>query len=234
MLQPPQGSVPNPSSINKKVLVHDANNNKRRNILFISRRELTGLCVRTTVATLSTSSVIVASCPFPAHAIMYENGPTVQSTRIKIGSTGVTYQDLRPGDGDVVEEGKRVNIQWVLKRSNGYDIDASSNNDGVPFIFVVGSSTTATTTTITTSSSSSNNSVAIPGLDLGIRGMKVGGIRRIVIPPNMAFVDGVEDDKAGPVPRGFGPKQRARRVMELLKDVPDESFVLDVKATLVK
>ena len=79
-----------------------------------------------------------------------------------------------------------------------------------------------------------NYNRAIPGLDLGVRGMRVGGIRRIVIPPNMAYVDGVEDGKPGPVPTGFGPKQRIRRVMELLKDVPGESIVLDVKATLVK
>lgn len=50
---------------------------------------------------------------------MYENGPSIQSSPI-------TYQDLRKGDGDIIEEGKRVNIQWVLKRSNGYDIDSSS------------------------------------------------------------------------------------------------------------
>jgi len=153
---------------------------------------------------------------------MYENGPSIQSTPVKIGSTGVTYQDLRIGNGDTVEVGNRVNIQWVLKRSNGYDIDSSSNNDGVPFIFVVGSTEDV------------GNNRAIPGLDIGIRGMRVGGIRRIVIPPNMAYIEGVEDGKPGPIPKGFGPKQRIKRVMELLKDVPGESFLLDVKATLVK
>ena len=37
--------------------------------------------------------------------------------------SGVTYRDLKEGEGkgegEVVTEGKRVNIQWVLKRSNG-------------------------------------------------------------------------------------------------------------------
>ena len=109
----------------------------------------------------------------PATA-MYENGPTVDSEKVVLGS-GVSFQDLRPGDGDEIIEGKRVNIQWSLKRSNGYIIDSSANNDGVPFIFVVGSG------------------AAIKGLDEGIRGMKVGGIRRIVIPPSLSFVDGLED-----------------------------------------
>lgn len=171
-----------------------------------------------TLAGLSIGATAIQSLPSPSNA-MYENGPVIQSAPVSVGS-GVTCQDLRDGEGDIVEEGKRVNIQWVLKRSNGYDIDSSSNNNGVPFIFVVGGGV--------------GESRAIPGLDLGIRGMRVGGIRRIVIPPAMSYVDGVEDGKPGPVPQGFGPKQRIRRVMELLKDVPGESIVLDVKATRVK
>jgi len=127
------------------------------------------------------------------------------------------YVDLRPGSGDVVEEGKRVNVQWVLKRSNGYFVDSSSNNDGVPFIFTVG-----------------DPKGAMAGVDEGIRGMRVGGIRRIIVPPNLAYVEGVEDGKPGPIPAGFGPKQRMRRVMLLLKDIPGEYIVVDVKATRVQ
>ena len=64
--------------------------------------------------------------------------------------------------------------------------------------------------------------------------MKVGGIRRIVIPPSLAFVEGLEDGMPGPIPLGFGPKQRIRRVMVNRMDVPDESFIIDVKATRVQ
>ena len=153
--------------------------------------------------------------------------------------SGVTYRDLKEGEGkvegEVVTEGKRVNIQWVLKRSNGYSIDSSSNNDGVPFIFIVGGG----------GGGGNNNKDggqqqqqqrAIAGLDEGIRGMKLGGIRRIVIPPLLAYTDGLNDDgtSPGPVPTGFGPKQRIRRVMENRMDVPDESFLLDVKLTRIQ
>ena len=149
---------------------------------------------------------------------MYENAPvrSEQMGPVKLAS-GVSYEDLRPGSGEVVEVGKRVNIQWVLKRSNGYLVDSSERNEGVPFIFTVG-----------------DPKGAIAGLDEGIRGMKVGGIRRIIIPPELAYMDGVEDGKPGPVPSGFGPKQRIRRVMILLKDIPGESLLLDVKATRVQ
>ncbi|VEU44598.1 unnamed protein product, partial [Pseudo-nitzschia multistriata] len=147
--------------------------------------------------------------------------------------SGVTYRDLRMGTegGPSVAEGDRVNIQWVLKRSNGYTIDASTNNDGVPFIFVVGGRTKQQHSH---SQSQSQPQRAIAGLDEGIRGMAVGGIRRIVIPPSLAYVEGLDENSPGPVPVGFGPKQRIRRVMENRMDVPDESFLLDVKVTRIQ
>ena len=158
-------------------------------------------------------------------------GPLVESTTELVElSSGVTYRDLKEGPPDalVATEGKRVNIQWVLKRSNGYSIDSSAQNDGVPFIFVVGGASY-------TASSSIGVQTAIPGLDEGIRGMKVGGIRRIVVPPSLAYVGGLDDAiSPGPVPKGFGPKQRIKRVMENRRDVPDESFLLDVKLTRVQ
>lgn len=166
-------------------------------------------------------ATMIPALSFPAGANgMYENAPVRgdQTGPVKLAS-GVSYEDLRPGTGDgVVEEGKRVNIQWVLKRSNGYLVDSSERNEGLPFIFTVGDP----------------KGGAIAGLDEGIRGMRVGGIRRIIIPPELAYVDGVEDGKPGPVPSGFGPKQRIRRVMILLKDIPGESLLLDVKATRVQ
>ena len=68
---------------------------------------------------------------------MYENAPVADASVIRLPS-GVSVQDLRPGDGEAAVEGKRVNIQWSLKRSNGYSIDSSTNNDSAPFIFVIG------------------------------------------------------------------------------------------------
>jgi len=172
-------------------------------------------------ATILSSSLLVH--PQSSKA-MYENAPAV-NTEKKLLPSGVSIQDMRIGDGEEVIKGKRVNIQWVLKRSNGYSIDSSSENDGVPFIFVVGGD-----------SSGDNKNVqrAIAGLDEGIIGLKVGGIRRIVIPPSLAFVEGLEDGMPGPIPLGFGPKQRIRRVMVNRMDVPDESFIIDVKATRVQ
>ena len=168
----------------------------------------------TTTATTSGSSI--------ANAVMYENAPMGVSDVIRL-SSGTTIQDLRLGDGPIIEEGQRVNIQWSLKRSNGYIIDSSSNHDGVPFIFIVGNH--------------EKNSPyrAIQGLDDGIRGMKVGGIRRIIMPPSQTYVEGLNNENCpGPIPPDFGPKQRIDRVMKLRADVPDESFLLDIKPTRIQ
>ncbi|KAK1745490.1 transcription initiation factor TFIID subunit 14 family protein [Skeletonema marinoi] len=121
------------------------------------------------------------------------------------------------GDGDEVKEGKKVNMQWVLRRSNGYFVDSSAVSDSVPFIFTVG-----------------DPNGAIQGLDEGIRGMKAGGTRRILIPPRLAWMQGVDDGKPGPLPAGFGPRQQMRRVMKDRIDVPGEYIFLEVKVSKVR
>lgn len=135
--------------------------------------------------------------------------------------SGVIYADINldssSDNSSVVKEGSKVNIQWVLRRSNGYFVDSSAVSDSVPFIFTVGDPVGA-----------------IHGLDEGIRGMKSGGSRRILIPPALAYVDGVDDGKPGPIPAGFGPRQQMRRVMEVRRNVPGEYIFLEVKLTKVR
>jgi len=130
---------------------------------------------------------------------------------------GVIYADLRTGSGaDVAGKGSRVNLQWVLRKSNGYFVDSSEVNNSVPFIFTIGDGT------------------AIQGVDEGVRGMKVGGVRRLLIPPSLAYVDGLEDGKPGPLPVGFGPRQQMRRVQNVRKDVPGEYVYLEVQLTRMR
>ena len=83
----------------------------------------------------------------------------------------------------------------------------------MPFIFTLGDGT------------------AIQGLDEGVRGMTAGGVRRVLIPPSLAYVKGLEDGKPGPLPYGFGPRQQMRRVQDVRKDVPGEYIYLEVQLT---
>mmetsp|Transcript_22426 Transcript_22426/g.52934 ORF Transcript_22426/g.52934 Transcript_22426/m.52934 type:complete len:265 (+) Transcript_22426:196-990(+) len=153
-----------------------------------------------------------------ALADMDELAPVPREAYKKLPS-GVIIADLRPGKGEdgFVKEGSRVNLQWVLRKSNGYFVDSSQvAYDGVPFIFTVGDGT------------------AIAGVDEGVRGMSTGSVRRLLIPPSLAYVDGLEDGKPGPMPVGFGPRQQMRRVQSVRKDVPGEYIYLEVQVTRVR
>ncbi|CAN0501454.1 unnamed protein product, partial [Laminaria digitata] len=82
----------------------------------------------------------------------------------------VQVTDIAVGEGAAAESGKGVTLKWVMRRSNGYYVSSSSEGEGEPFIFRVG-----------------DEKRVIKGLDEGIRGMKSGGTRRIVVPPQVTF-----------------------------------------------
>eukprot|EP00529_Nitzschia_sp_RCC80_P028197 CAMPEP_0113456564 /NCGR_PEP_ID=MMETSP0014_2-20120614/8953_1 /TAXON_ID=2857 /ORGANISM="Nitzschia sp." /LENGTH=272 /DNA_ID=CAMNT_0000348023 /DNA_START=148 /DNA_END=966 /DNA_ORIENTATION=+ /assembly_acc=CAM_ASM_000159 len=146
-----------------------------------------------------------------------ETAPVPREAYKKLPS-GVIYADLRPSgkSNEVVKEGSKVNLQWVLRKSNGYFVDSSETNGSVPFIFTVGDGS------------------AIAGVDEGVRGMGVGGVRRLLIPPYLAYVQGLEDGKPGPLPVGFGPRQQMRRVQNVRKDVPGEYVFLEVQVKKIR
>jgi hypothetical protein len=127
-------------------------------------------------------------------------------------ANGVQLFDAVVGDGPSAEEGKSVQFQWVLRRANGYFIDASSNYNSEPFIYKVG-----------------NTDKVIPGIDAGIRGMKVNGVRRMIIPSELAYVGGVNDDSPGPVPNDFGPRRQILNIQNL-----KQTIYAEIKLTKVK
>jgi FKBP-type peptidyl-prolyl cis-trans isomerase len=146
-----------------------------------------------------------------------ETSPVPREAYRKLES-GVIYADLRPGQpsGESVRQGSKVNLQWVLRKSNGYFVDSSTAHDSVPFIFTVGDGT------------------AIRGLDEAVRGMREGGVRRILMPPTLAYVDGLDDGMPGPLPHGYGPRQQMRRVQNIRKDVPGEYVYMEVQVTRIR
>lgn len=153
-----------------------------------------------------------------ALADMDDMAPVPREAYKKLPS-GVITADLRPGKSEegVVQKGSRVNLQWVLRKSNGYFVDSSQvAYDGAPFIFTVGDGT------------------AITGVDEGVVGMTKGAVRRLLIPPSLAYVDGLDDGKPGPMPVGYGPRQQMRRVQTVRKDVPGEYIFLEVQVTRIR
>ena len=77
--------------------------------------------------------------------------------------------DIVEGKGPEAKSGDRVSMQYVgVLYSDGTEFDASWDR-GEPFDFTLGTGE------------------VIPGWDQGIEGMKVGGRRELVIPPDLAY-----------------------------------------------
>ena len=106
--------------------------------------------------------------------------------------TGLQVEDLVVGDGREATPGTTCTMQYVGHSwSTGRQFDASWDR-GEPFAFELGAG------------------AVIPGWDEGVAGMREGGRRRLVIPPDMAY---------GPAgsPPDIGPDETLIFVVDLLE-----------------
>lgn len=113
--------------------------------------------------------------PRPAEDVDVGEISTDTSTKPEIETpTGdapasLVTRDIVEGEGAVAEAGDTVTMQYVgVSFSNGQEFDASWDR-GEPFTFTLGAGE------------------VIPGWDQGIAGMKEGGRRLLVIPPDLAY-----------------------------------------------
>ncbi|HUN21768.1 MAG TPA: FKBP-type peptidyl-prolyl cis-trans isomerase [Anaerolineales bacterium] len=83
-------------------------------------------------------------------------------------ASGLKYAELQQGDGATVQKGSQVSVHYTGWLLDGTRFD-SSYDRGEPFDLVVGAGQ------------------VIKGWDEGLQGMKVGGIRQLVIPANLAY-----------------------------------------------
>ncbi len=83
--------------------------------------------------------------------------------------TELVIEDLSVGDGAEATAGQQVEVHYVgVSWSNGQQFDASwDRNDTFSFGLGAGQ--------------------VIPGWDQGVQGMKVGGRRRLTIPPHLGY-----------------------------------------------
>lgn len=99
--------------------------------------------------------------------------------------------DIEKGKGKAAKEGDTVTVHYVgVSYASGAQFDASWDS-GQPFTFALGAGD------------------VIPGWDEGVAGMKVGGRRRLVIPPDLAY------GEAGSPPV-IGPNETLVFVVDLL------------------
>jgi FKBP-type peptidyl-prolyl cis-trans isomerase FkpA len=83
-------------------------------------------------------------------------------------TSGLYYQDLQVGDGTEAVAGTAATVHYEGFLANGTKFDSSRDRDE-PFTFGVGAGS------------------VIAGFDEGVRGMQVGGMRKLVLPPELAY-----------------------------------------------
>lgn len=98
-------------------------------------------------------------------------GENVTSESEKMGettNTNLKIEDLVLGTGAEATSGKTVSVHYTGTLTDGTKFD-SSKDRGEPFEFVLGAGS------------------VIQGWDLGVVGMKIGGKRKLTIPPELGY-----------------------------------------------
>ena len=83
--------------------------------------------------------------------------------------TKLETEDAKVGTGREVKTGDTVHVQYTGTLMNGTKFDSSYDHGGDPFKFTIG------------------KGEVIKGWDQGVPGMKVGGKRRLRIPPELGY-----------------------------------------------
>ena len=109
--------------------------------------------------------VLSLAAAAPALAVDPEPAPPVQV----VLPSGVRYVDLKPGTGEEAREGKILEVHYTgWLKAGGAKFD-STHDSTEPLTLRLGAGD------------------VIKGLDEGLVGMRVGGKRRLIIPPELGF-----------------------------------------------
>ncbi|XP_077237540.1 FKBP-like peptidyl-prolyl cis-trans isomerase family protein isoform X2 [Tasmannia lanceolata] len=103
-------------------------------------------------------------------------------------TSGVKVQEIIQGEGAEAHEGDLVEVNYVCRRSNGYFVHSTVDQfsgESKPVILPL------------------DEKQIIQGLKEVLIGMKVGGKRRALIPPNAGYVN----ENLEPIPDEFGPRR---------------------------
>jgi peptidylprolyl isomerase len=82
--------------------------------------------------------------------------------------SGLKYIDVKVGDGETAKKGDTVSVHYTGTLKDGTKFDSSKDRNQ-PFSFPLGAGR------------------VIKGWDEGVAGMKVGGTRKLIIPPELGY-----------------------------------------------
>lgn len=117
------------------------------------------------VSTNAPTPVPGSSAPASAGGDVFSTGADKTPTTYP---DGLKLTDVKVGTGAVVKKGDAISVQYTGWLANGTKFD-SSRDRGQAFDLTIG------------------GGQVIPGWDEGVPSMKVGGVRRLVIPPALGY-----------------------------------------------
>ncbi|MBM3392531.1 MAG: FKBP-type peptidyl-prolyl cis-trans isomerase [Betaproteobacteria bacterium] len=82
--------------------------------------------------------------------------------------SGLTIDEIKAGDGDIAAVGRTVSVHYTGWLTDGSKFDSSKDRNE-PFEFPLGAG------------------YVIRGWDEGVQGMRVGGVRKLTIPPELGY-----------------------------------------------
>ncbi|KAL6294116.1 hypothetical protein ACE6H2_002258 [Prunus campanulata] len=134
-------------------------------------------------------------------------------------ASGLQYKDLRLGDGPKPKVGERVVVDWdgytigyygrIFEARNKTKGGSFEGDDKAFFKFRVGSQE------------------VIPAFEEAISGMALGGIRRIIVPPELGYPEN-DYNKSGPRPTTFSG-QRALDFVLRNQGLIDKTLLFDIE-----
>ncbi len=129
-------------------------------------------------ATLIATATLLASCgdditgPQAIEDVEFAASLQINLAAMTRTASGLYYEDIEAGSGDPAAAGQEVTVAYT-----GWLIDGNVFDDG-EFSFRLGAGQ------------------VVAGFDEGVTGMRLGGVRRIVVPPELGY----GSRGSGPVP----------------------------------
>jgi peptidylprolyl isomerase len=128
-----------------------------------------------TGSTPNTNTAVTANVttPAPAATVIKENNSqttsdTMSDANVVTTDSGLKYEELQVGTGATPQPGQTVVVHYTGTLTNGKKFDSSVDR-GQPFNFKLGIGQ------------------VIKGWDEGLSTMKVGGRRKLIIPPELGY-----------------------------------------------
>lgn len=98
----------------------------------------------------------------------------------EIMDNNIKIEDILIGEGIKANNFNKVTVNYTGSLENGSIFDSSLNKGREPFTFTLGVGS------------------VIKGWDIGVKGMKVGGKRKLIIPPELGYGDNGAGDVIPP------------------------------------